>query len=887
MTSSRMPPDCFFCAVCRAFLLPQLLAAVLLLLCPLASAANDAVTLQLKWRHQFQFAGYYAALHKGYYQDAGLEVTIAEGGPGIDVYEEVGSGRAGFGVCGSEVLLKWLEGEPVVALAVIFQHSPSALMTLRSSGLSDPHDLAGKTLMFTRDGAPDLWAMFLKEGVNLDALKLAEATWDLEELVQGEVDAMAAYITNTPFPLKQRDIAYNLIRPVTYGVDFYGDGMFALQQTVQENPELVLRFRQASLAGWEYAMNNPDEIIDLILRTYAPDMPRGRLQFEARAMQKLIDADLVQVGHMNPGRWKHMAETLVDLGRLESGYSLEGFIYNPEPQRSNTRLLLGLAVSLLATVVVGSVAAALFTLNRKLRREVAERTLAESSLRRSEDLLRRTGNIARVGGWQVELPLYQLSWTDQVYRIHEVGPEYSPTVDAAIDFYHPEDRPAILAAFEQLVSAAQPFDLELRINTAKGRTLWVRAHGEAESEAGRVARVFGTFQDIDDRKRAELSRLEGQLRWKALMDTLGAGVVVLGPDGSVVANNPAAADILEVQQEALFGSALSSWMAFDESGAPITAETMPAGKVLDALKPVYNEIIGYKNSGSESLTWLLCSATPVMDANDSLSEVIVVFMDVTEREETRRALRQAKEEAEQASRMKSQFLSTTSHELRTPIHGILGLSELLDTAAMDEEQAQYAAAIHQSAKGLLKIINNVLFISQLESGKLRLLNEPFPLAQVLETTVRDFAKAAGEKGLTINWSIADGVPEVVAGDAMHLKHVLENLVDNAVKFTPSGGVDIRVETADLDTSTRKTVLRFMVLDTGIGIAPADKERVFETFVQADAGLNRNFEGIGLGLAICKQLVKLMGGEISLENNAREGCTVTFTASFGLEQDQSV
>lgn len=842
------------------------------------ATAGETVTLQLKWTHQFQFAGYYAALHKGYYKEAGLEVNITEGGPGIDVYKEVGSGRADFGVCGSEVLLKWLGGEPVTALAVIFQHSPSALMTLRSSGLSDPHDLAGKTLMLSWEGEPDLWAMFMQEGVALDELKLAQTTWDLEELVQGEVDAMAAYLTNTPFPLKHRGIPYNLIRPVTYGVDFYGDGLFTMQQTVEDQPDIVLRFHQASLAGWEYAMDNPDEIIDLILRSYSPHMSRERLQFEARAMHSLVDAPLVQVGHMNPGRWKHMADTLVQLGRLEPGYSLEGFLYDPEPQTYNPRLLVLLALSLLVSIIILGVAATLFLLNRKLRREMAERS-------RVEELLSRTGSMARVGGWQVDLPSHQLSWTEQVYRIHEVASDFIPNVEAAIDFYHPEDRPAILSAFDRLASNCEPFDLELRINTAQGRTIWVRAHGEPEREAGEVVRVFGTFQDIDDRKRAELAQIEGQMRWKALMDTLGAGVVVLGADGNIVANNPAAAEILGTRQKDLSKRALSSWTVEDTHGKPVAPEQMPAGKVLATGEACYNEILGYMQPDKNSVTWLLCSATPVFDSENRLNEVIVAFMDITEREEARRTMQKAKEEAEQASRMKSQFLANISHELRTPLHGVLGIADLLSGTARDEEQADYVATIRQSASELLGIINNVLLFSQIESGRLRLLHEPFALAQVVESTVRELGKAADEKGLQLAWSMADGIPEVVIGDAIHVKHVLQNLVSNAVKFTPSGRVDILVEPAGKDVGPGTTVLRFSVRDTGIGIAPEYRERVFETFVQVDADFDRKFKGTGLGLALCRQLVRLMGGEISILSQPGLGSTVMFTASFGLQLDQ--
>ena len=152
--------------------------------------AEERVILQLKWRHQFQFAGYYAALEKGFYREAGLDVVIKEGGAGINSLDEVLSGRAQFGIGGPELLLARLSGRPVSALAVIFQHSPSVILAKEGSGINSPHDLIGRRLMISKEGETDLWAMFLNEGISENRLIVAEPTWDMEELVDGRVDAM-------------------------------------------------------------------------------------------------------------------------------------------------------------------------------------------------------------------------------------------------------------------------------------------------------------------------------------------------------------------------------------------------------------------------------------------------------------------------------------------------------------------------------------------------------------------------------------------------------------------------------------------------------------------------------------------------------------------------
>lgn len=334
----------------------------------------ETVTLQLKWQHQFQFAGFYAAIEKGYYRDAGLRVLLKEATPGMKLSQEVVSGRAEYGIDKPGLLLDRQRGLPVVVLAAIFQHSPEALFVRKDSGINTPHDLLGKTVMLSPYGAVESRAMFLNEMLPVEKLKVIEHSWNLDDLLENRVDAMEGYVTDRPYLAKERGVTISALRPLMYGVDFYGDCLFTSEEEINQHPERVKAFLTASFKGWQYAMAHPQELVDLILQKYSTRLSREALLYEAEVMKELLLPRLVKIGQMNPGRWEHIADTLVQLGMLSPGYSLEGFLYDPE-RRVDYKKVLRLAW-LLATValVIASAVVLLFYFNRKLNRQVAERT---------------------------------------------------------------------------------------------------------------------------------------------------------------------------------------------------------------------------------------------------------------------------------------------------------------------------------------------------------------------------------------------------------------------------------------------------------------------------------------------------------------------------------
>jgi diguanylate cyclase (GGDEF)-like protein/PAS domain S-box-containing protein len=286
------------------------------------------ITLQLKWKHQFQFAGYYAAIRQGYYRDAGLNVTLKEAGIGQGPIQSVLSGQAQFGVGTSEVLLNFYENSPIVVLAVIMQHSPLTLAALSDSGIENIHQLASHPIMMEPNSL-ELMAYLKAEGVKLDKLQLRDHRHRIDELIDGQVGSMSVYTTDELFDFKQKGLDVQLFRPVMSGIDFYGDNLFTTKKMVEESPKIVADFLQASLKGWQYAMQHPDEIIDLILSQYSTRKSRAHLEYEAERMRQLMMPDLVEIGYMNPGRWQHIAYTYHQLGILPKKFDVQGMLYEP------------------------------------------------------------------------------------------------------------------------------------------------------------------------------------------------------------------------------------------------------------------------------------------------------------------------------------------------------------------------------------------------------------------------------------------------------------------------------------------------------------------------------------------------------------------------------
>ena len=259
--------------------------------------------------------------------------------------------------------------------------------------------------------------------------------------------------------------------------------------------------------------------------------------------------------------------------------------------------------------------------------------------------------------------------------------------------------------------------------------------------------------------------------------------------------------------------------------------------------------------------------------------VIVVSRDITDLKESERELIETREQALAASRAKSEFLSSMSHEIRTTLNAILGMTELLLETPYNPEQRRYLNTLMDNGNALLGLTNDVLDLARVESGKLILEQVDFDLAELVDHVTETLGVRIREKELVLTARIEPDVPAALVGDPLRLRQILINLVGNATKFTERGSITL---TVSRDPSGEPGRIQFSVADTGIGIAPRDLEHIFGTFAQADSSTARKYGGSGLGLSIAKRLVELMGGEINAQSELGRGSTFVFSAQFGVQ-----
>lgn len=499
-------------APCR--LLAGLLASLLVLPC---AAAETRVRLQLRWLHQFQFAGYYAALHQGYYADAGLRVSIQQGGPGIEPVSEVVSGRADFGISNASLVVDFLKGQPVTLLCPVLQHSPNVLLVPRANTRLE--QLAGAGPVALMEGMHDieLRAMFLREGIDAQRVDIRPYDRSLQQLLDDGFAGFSAYLSNEPWVLENAGIEYSMLLPQAYGMDFYGDTLFTRHSLVEQDPDTVAAFRQASLRGWQYALQHPDAVIQLILEHYnSQGKSREHLEYEARSLAQLINPEVIALGHNNIGRWQHIIEVYAQAGLISpqqlgspTRSLLRDFIYDPQPVQRPGWVLPTLAGSLLALWALCLVLLSLLRLNRRLHRTQAE-------LRDSQRLLCEAQRIARLGSWEYDIQQQTLSLNDEARQLfipegHD-GPAQFADLLAVI---HPEDRPRVLQTLEDAMQQGHDYEIDYRIHAPAGlRHIHARGHVYRDDD-GQIQRMVGSALDITSQK-----QLEQQLQRHAHTDYL-------------------------------------------------------------------------------------------------------------------------------------------------------------------------------------------------------------------------------------------------------------------------------------------------------------------------------------------------------------------------------
>lgn len=353
------------------------LVFALALLAPARAEAEplERIRLQLRWTHQFQFAGYYVALERGYYRSGGLDVDLVQGAPGIDPADEVLSERADAGIGTTELLLRFAQGADVVVLAQIFQHSPFALAVRTDHGVHHVHDLVGKRIM-VEPGAAEIRALLAREGLRPGDVTIMPHPFSIKPFADGDVDGATVYVSTEPFQLDHEAVPYLLLDARSAGIDFYGDNLFTRGELAQRKPAVMAALREATLRGWREALADPEAAIQLIRTRWNPGADPEFLRYEAAQTVKLVRPDSVELGYQFRGRWEHIGQTYAELGMLPAAPNLDGFLWEPETRQVLPRWA---RWALAAFAAAGIIAVAfILVVTRSARRaEAAERRLRE------------------------------------------------------------------------------------------------------------------------------------------------------------------------------------------------------------------------------------------------------------------------------------------------------------------------------------------------------------------------------------------------------------------------------------------------------------------------------------------------------------------------------
>ncbi|MGB8888621.1 MAG: PAS domain S-box protein [Candidatus Korobacteraceae bacterium] len=503
--------------------------------------------------------------------------------------------------------------------------------------------------------------------------------------------------------------------------------------------------------------------------------------------------------------------------------------------------------------------------------DVTERKQAEEALRKSEELYRRLLTNLPDVTWTCDIEGRTIYLSPNVEAVFGYSSQeiFQWDAEAWRRHVHPEDVERFSRCYRALFSENRTFDMEYRVLHRDGRWIWVLNRALRTHRQDGTLFADGVISDITERKQAE--RAASQLA--SIVDSSSDAIIGKSADGTIVSWNPAAEEIFGYSVQEAKGKHISMLIPAERMHEmPDILGKVARGEPVDRFDSVC-----LRKDGSRFDVSLAVS--PIKDKTGTVLGICTIVLDISLRKQAEREMLRAKEAAEEAARAKTEFLANISHELRTPMNGILGMTELALDTELDAEQREYLLSVQSSGNALLRLISDLLDFSKTDSGRLQLELTPFNLPETIRQITRPLFFQAQQVGLEISCLVDPAIPEAVLGDPRRLRQVLVNLVGNAIKFTQQGTIAIRARIGSC--AGREIEVLFSVRDTGIGIPLEKQAAIFEPFTQNDGTSTRKYGGTGLGLTISSRLVELMGGKLLVDSSPGQGSTFSFSLKFEL------
>lgn len=463
----------------------------------------EEVTLQLKWHHQFQFAGYYAAIEKGFYAEEGLKVNLRDINPKEDYYKIIRDNPdIQYAISDSALLLYYLKGDPFVVIASIFQHTPMVFIAHANSGILGPNDFKGRKIMmnYGNNDAP-LTSLLHQSGITKLNTVILPHSYSTSEFERQEIDLISSYITDSPYIYKKKGIPINIINPMNYGIDFYGDVLFTKQEEIEKHPERVKKFRRATLKGWEYALNNKNQIVNIILKKYNPSLDKEMLLYEANAMQYLIKPGDVEIGTTSIRRFKRIMTMYQEMGLIKSGeHSLSDFIY--DPLEHNNSYMKYFYIFVIVTLSFLTIIILVLIINHRLKIIVKIKT---SELETTNFRLQRY--IDLVDEYVISLRVNKDENIIDVSSAFENATGFTSTEIIGTNYHdklrHPENSQQIYNSIKATILKGKTWKGELKTLKKNGETMWVDAVIKPHITANGIDGFTSFRTDITDKKIVE------------------------------------------------------------------------------------------------------------------------------------------------------------------------------------------------------------------------------------------------------------------------------------------------------------------------------------------------------------------------------------------------
>ncbi|HEY9191880.1 MAG TPA: CHASE domain-containing protein [Methyloversatilis sp.] len=456
---------------------------------------------------------------------------------------------------------------------------------------------------------------------------------------------------------------------------------------------------------------------------------------------------------------------------------------------------------------------------------------------------------------------------------------------------HPDDLPELRRTVDGAVARGESYEIEYRVNGASG--LWVSERGRATLDgAGRPLWIDGVMFDISSQKRAAAQLRAASMYARSLIEVSLDPLVTISAEGKVTDVNSATEAVTGVTRQQLIGSDFSDYFTEPEKAQAGYRQVFSDGRVIDypltirhvsgrLTEVLYNASVYRDEEGR--VAGVFAAARDVTRLNAMVSELDRHRNNLEELVDTRtRELAAAKRAAESANEAKSVFLSSMSHELRTPMNAIIGMAHILQGTELAPRQKELLGNLQTASRQLLALIDDILNFVRLDNGRAEVQKQVFQLGDMLETVVGKVGSKALARGVAVFLDVPPGMPCRFSGGVAGIGQVLDKLVDNAVKFTEAG--EVRVGVTMVEHGRNAAVLRFEVRDTGIGIDDDERKRLFDVFHQIDGSSTRKYGGTGLGLAMVRRLVELLGGEIGVESEKGKGSVFWFTAPVEVVDD---